>query len=54
MANSYDKTRKKMNILVIFDKYANNNILISLKNIICPEYSLNIKINKINNYKIDL
>ena len=55
MANSYDKTRKKMNILVIINENINNNnILIKSKNIICPECGLDIKINKINNYKIDL
>ena len=37
MANSYDKTRKKMNILVIANDTINNkDELIRAKNIICP------------------
>ena len=59
IANSYDKTRKKMNILVI-DNSNNkendndNNILIRSKNIICPDCGEDIKIKNIENYKIDL
>ena len=55
MANSFDKTRKKMTILVVnknnLDK---NNILIRSKRIICPECGEDIKIKKIENFKIDL
>ena len=55
MANTYDKIRKKMNILVITNENINNNKeLIKSKNIICDKCGLDIKINKINNYKIDL
>ena len=44
-----------MNILVLLNKNTNlNNKLIRSKNIICPKCGLDIKINKINNYKIDL
>ena len=55
MANSMDKIRKKMNILVISqdDNINNNNNIIKSKNIICPECNEDIKI-KINNYKINL
>ena len=56
MANSYDKTRKKMNILVISNNNIDNNndILIRSKNIICPKCGEDIKIKKIENFKIDL
>ena len=55
IANSYDKARKKMNILVINNENINNNnILIRSKNIICPICGEDIKIKKIDNYKIDL
>ena len=55
MANSMDKIRKKMNILVISqdDTIIDNNNIIRSKNIICPECNEDIKM-KINNYKIDL
>ena len=56
MASSCDKTKKKMNILVIsknnIDK--ENNIFIRAKNIICPECGEDTKIKKIENFKIDL
>ena len=45
MANSIDKTRKKMNILVINNETINNNeSKIKSKNIICPQCYENIKI----------
>ena len=55
MANSIDKSRKKMNILVISqnDNINVNNNIIRAKNIICPECHDDIKMN-INNYKINL
>ena len=55
MANSMDKKRKKMNILVISqdNNINDNNNIIRSKNIICPECNEDIKM-KINNYKIDL
>ena len=54
MANSIDKSRKKMNILVINNKIINNNkSTIKSKNIICQQCYENVKI-KIDNYKIDL
>ena len=54
MANSLDKVRKKMNILVndIIDENEKKSI-IKTKNIICPKCYENAKI-KINNYKITL
>ena len=54
-ANNIDKERKKMNILVLSDEdnSNNNNILIRAKNIICPECFEDIKIKRINNYKIN-
>ena len=56
MANSVDKERKKMNILVLSDEdnlnNNNNNNLIRAKNIICPICLEDIKIKRINNYKI--
>ena len=55
MANSYDKTRKKMNILVIANDTINNkDELIRAKNIICPKCGEDIKIKDIENYKINL
>ena len=50
MANSMDKKRKKMNILVISqdDTIIDNNNIIRSKNIICPECNEDIKM-KINN-----
>ena len=55
MANSYDKTRKKMNILVISNNIENdNNTLIKSKNIICPKCGEDIKIKTIENFKIYL
>ena len=55
MANSMDKIRKKMNILVISqdDNINDINNIIRAKNIICPECNEDIKMN-INNYKIYL
>ena len=55
MANSIDKQRKKMNILVLELNADNNddNKIIKSKNIICPECNENIKM-KIENYKIHL
>ena len=52
MANSIDKSRKKMNILVLSqnDNINVNNNIIRAKNIICPECHEDIKMN-INNYK---
>ena len=56
IANSYDKTRKKMDILVIDNntKDKDDNALIRSKNIICPDCGEVIKIKNIENYKIDL
>ena len=60
MINSFDKARKKMNILVISDENNenntnnNNNILIRSKNVICPKCGEDIKIKQIENYKINL
>ena len=56
VANSYDKTRKKMNILVIDNNTKDNddNALIRSKSIICPDCGEDIKIKNIENYKIDL
>ena len=56
MANSYDKARKKMTILVIDNNNIDNknNLLIRSKRIICPECGEDIKIKKIENFKIDL
>ena len=54
MANSIDKERKMMNIIVLIDETSyDNKKLIKSKNIICPKCGENIKI-KINNYKINL
>ncbi len=54
MANSIDKSRKKMNILVINNKTINNNkSKIKSKNIICPQCNEDIRIN-IKNYRINL
>ena len=54
MANSLDKERKKMNILIINNENVNtNDYMIRSKNIICPTCGEDIKI-KINNYKIKL
>ena len=54
MANSFDKIRKKMSVLV-YDKENMNNdkSIIKSKNIICPECNEKIKIN-IKDYKINL
>ncbi len=52
MANSVDKERKMMNIIVLIDETSyDNKKLIKSKNIICPKCGENIKI-KINNYNI--
>ena len=55
MANSIDKERKKMDILVINnnEEIDKNKLIIKSKNIICPECGEDIRM-KINNYKIDL
>ena len=54
MANSFDKTRKIMSVLVIDNENINDNkIKIKSKNIICPKCNENIKIS-IKNYKINL
>ena len=55
MANSLDKNRKKMSILVYDSDNINNNdkSKIKSKNIICPKCNENCKIN-IKNYKINL
>ena len=55
MANSIDKQRKKMNILVINNENINCNnkeSLIKSKNIICPECGDNIRI-EIKNFKVN-
>ena len=52
MANSLDKTKKKMNILVINNTIIDNNdedALVRAKNIICPKCVVDIKIKKIIN-----
>ena len=57
MANSLDKTRKKMNILVINNTIEDNNAkdsLVRAKNIICPKCGVDIKIKKIEYNKIYL
>ena len=57
MANSLDKTRKKMNILVINNTIEDNNdkdALVRAKNIICPKCGEDIKIKKIEYNKIYL
>ena len=62
IANTFDKTRKKMSILAISSSIANadteaeieNNTSIKSKNIICPKCGDDIKIKNIENYKIDL
>ncbi len=55
MANSIDKQRKKMNIIVINNENINSNnneSLIKSKNIICPKCGDNIRI-EIKNFKIN-
>ncbi len=50
MANSFDKERKKLNILVISNENntnSNNKGLIRAKNIKCPKYGEEIKIKKL-------
>ena len=57
IANTFDKARKKMNILVMCNEktYIDNyNTMVKAKNIICPKCGEQIKIQKIENYKIDL
>ena len=57
IANTFDKARKKMNIFVMSNEKTyidDNNTKARAKNIICPKCSENIKIKKIENYKIDL
>ena len=54
MANSFDRQRKKMNILILDNDSLNENkTKIKSKNIICPQCGEDIKI-KIQNYKINL
>ena len=55
MANSLDKERKKMNILVYSndENINDNSMIIRSKNIICPKCNEDIKM-RIYNYKIDL
>ena len=54
MANSFDKTRKMMSILVIDNENINNDkVNIESKNIICPKCNENIKLS-FKNYKINL
>ena len=53
----HDKARKKMNILAMSNEKTyikDNNTKVRAKNIICPKCSENIKIKKIENYKLDL
>ena len=57
IVNTFDKARKKMNILVINNNIKdneNNNTMVKAKDIICPKCGEQIKIKKIENYKIDL
>jgi len=57
IANTIDKARKKMNIFVMSNEKTfidDNNTKVRAKNIICPKCSENIKIKKIENYKLDL
>ena len=53
IANSIDKARKKMNIVIMDKKLDENNSLIKSKQIICPKCQENIRMN-INNFKINL
>ena len=54
MANSFDKTRKKITILVNDNDIINkDNSKFKLKNIICPECKENVKM-KLKNYEINL
>ena len=54
MANSLDKARKKMNVLVAnINKDKNNNSIIKSKYVICPKCNESIKL-KIDNFKINL
>ena len=53
MANPIDKTRKKMNIIVIKKEILSENPIVQAKQIICPKCHENIKMN-INNFKINL
>ena len=50
MANSLDKERKKMNILVMANEQEDDKYLVRAKNIICPECGEDIKI-KIKDFK---
>ena len=57
IANTFNKARKKMNIFVMSNEKTyidDNNTKVRAKNIICPKCSENIKIKKIENYKLDL
>ena len=56
MANIFYKARKKMNILVVNNNIKdneNNNTMVKAKNIICPKCGEQIKINKIENNKLE-
>jgi len=53
MANSLDKERKKMNVLVIANEQEDDKKLVRAKNIICPECGEDIKM-KIEEFKINL
>ena len=50
MANSLDKERKKMNMLVMANEQEDDKYLVRAKNIICPECGEDIKI-KIKDFK---
>ena len=55
IANSNDKERKKMNILVLDNEnISNSKIMVRSKNIICPKCGEDIKIELNENYKINL
>ena len=51
IANSIDKERKKMNIVIMDKKLDENNSIIKSKQIICPKCHENTRMN-INNLKI--
>ena len=54
MANSIDKERKKMDIIVIINEKKKEEIIIRSKNIICPKCNRDIKMKFNNIYNIDL
>ena len=53
LANPVDKTRKKMNIIIMGKNLSFDNTIVQSKLVICPECREAIKMN-INNYKINL